>query len=53
LRPAGPLIPATFFGMVLALGGLGNGWRVAARIWGAPAFIGEALALSAAAIWFL
>ena len=53
LRPSGPLVPATFFGMVLGLGGLGNGWRVAARIWGAPGVIGEILALTAAAVWFL
>src|SRR5690348_9401350 len=39
--------------MVLGLGGLGNGWRVAARVWGAPPSIGEALALAAAAVWFL
>src|SRR3954465_10082947 len=51
LSPA--LVPATFFGMVLGLGGLGNGWRVAGRIWGAPVVIGEILALTAAAVWFL
>ncbi|QCI66693.1 dicarboxylate transporter/tellurite-resistance protein TehA [Phreatobacter stygius] len=39
------------FGMVLGIGGLGNGWRVAARLWGAPAFIGETLAIAAAVIW--
>ncbi|OYU50506.1 MAG: dicarboxylate transporter/tellurite-resistance protein TehA [Rhizobiales bacterium PAR1] len=48
-----PLIPATFFGMVLGLGGLGNGWRSATHLWGAPAVIGEALSLIAAAIWLL
>jgi len=37
--------------MVLGLGGLGNGWRVAARVWGAPTFIGEAFALTAVAVW--
>ena len=39
--------------MVLGLGGLGNRWCVAARIWGAPVVIGEILALTAAAVWFL
>lgn len=39
------------FGMVLGIGGLGNGWRVATRLWGAPAFIGEVLAIAAALIW--
>ena len=38
LRHSLPLIPVPYFGMVLGLGGLGNGWRVAARVWGAPHF---------------
>ncbi|MFX6182718.1 dicarboxylate transporter/tellurite-resistance protein TehA, partial [Acinetobacter baumannii] len=38
-------------GMVLGIGGLGNGWRVAARLWGVPALIGELLAIAAALIW--
>jgi tellurite resistance protein len=53
LRHFLPLIPVPYFGMVLGLGGLGNGWRVAARVWSAPTFIGEVLALTAATIWFL
>lgn len=28
-----PSIPAAFFGVVLGLVGLGNGWRLASRIW--------------------
>jgi len=52
LRSA-PIIPATFFGMVLGLGGLGTGWRAAARVWDAPALIGEALSLAAALIWLI
>lgn len=51
VRLAPPPIPATFFGMVLGLGGLGNGWRAAARIWNAPALVGEALSLAAALVW--
>ncbi|WP_404286867.1 dicarboxylate transporter/tellurite-resistance protein TehA [Microvirga sp. RSM25] len=52
-RLASPVVPATFFGMVLGLGGLGNGWRAAARVWGAPVFIGEALSLAAALVWLV
>jgi len=48
-----PIVPATFFGMVLGLGGLGNGWRAAARVWGAPASIGEILSLVAALVWLV
>lgn len=48
-----PPVPATYLGMVLGVGGLANGWRTASRIWGAPAVIGEGLALIAFAIWAL
>ncbi|GJD55782.1 dicarboxylate transporter/tellurite-resistance protein TehA [Methylobacterium dankookense] len=44
-------VPATFFGMVLGLCGLGNGWRTAARIGLAPAWIGEAVSLCGVAVW--
>lgn len=46
-------IPATFFGMVLGLGGLGNAWRAAARVWDVPAFIGESLCILAALVWLV
>jgi tellurite resistance protein len=46
-----PLIPAAFFGLVLGLAGLGNGWRVAHRVWGLPAQIGEAVMAVAALVW--
>jgi tellurite resistance protein len=39
--------------MVLGLGGLGNGWRAAARVWGAPDLPGEALSFAAGSVWFL
>ncbi|MGE5546830.1 MAG: dicarboxylate transporter/tellurite-resistance protein TehA [Solirubrobacterales bacterium] len=48
-----PVVPVSFFGIVLGVSGLGNCWRVAAQIWGAPAWIGEAVLLLAAGIWFL
>ncbi|MBW4518591.1 MAG: dicarboxylate transporter/tellurite-resistance protein TehA [Scytolyngbya sp. HA4215-MV1] len=44
-------IPASFFGMILGLVGLGNCWRVAAKIWHLPAWIGEAIMLFSVAIW--
>jgi tellurite resistance protein len=45
-----PVVPATFFGIVLGLGGLGNGWRATARLWGVPAPVGESLSLAAALV---
>ena len=53
VRPPIPMVPGAFFGMVLGLGGLGGAWRVAARVWGYPAWIGEALLALAAALWLL
>ncbi|MFF9551259.1 dicarboxylate transporter/tellurite-resistance protein TehA [Methylobacterium fujisawaense] len=44
-------VPATFFGMVLGLCGLGNGWRAMARLGLAPAWVGEALSLIGVAVW--
>lgn len=37
--------------MVLGLSGLGQAWRVAARLWGLPAIIGEVLLLVASLVW--
>ena len=39
LRP----IPASFFGIVLGLVGLGGNWRSASKLWGFPPAIGEAI----------
>ncbi|WP_280952916.1 dicarboxylate transporter/tellurite-resistance protein TehA [Methylobacterium sp. B4] len=44
-------VPATFFGMVLGLCGLGNGWRTAARLDLSPAWAGEMLSLLGVAVW--
>ena len=44
-------VPASYFSMVLGLTGLGNGWRVASRLWGFPAWIGEAVMAVAVAVW--
>lgn len=46
-----PLVPASFFGMVLGLAGLGNAWRLATKVWHLPAFVGEAISLLAIAVW--
>jgi tellurite resistance protein len=46
-----PIIPASFFGVVLGLGGLGNAWRQAHRVWQLPALVGETLVFAAVAIW--
>lgn len=40
-----------FLGAVLGVGGLGNGWRAARRLWGAPWIVGEALSVLAVLIW--
>ena len=44
-------LPVSFLGMVLGLAGVGQAWRLAHRLWGTPAVIGEALLLLAAAVW--
>ena len=46
-------IPVSFFGAILGLGGLSNGWRVASKLYGAPILIADALAIIAFAIWCL
>jgi tellurite resistance protein len=49
----GPTVPASFFGIVLGLVGLGDCWRVAYRAWGLPHWIGEVAMLAAFGIWVL
>lgn len=44
-------IPASFFGMVLGLAGLGNAWRIAARVWLLPSMAGEIIMALAAFLW--
>jgi tellurite resistance protein len=46
-----PIVPASFFGIVLGIAGLGNGWRVAHRVWHLPLLVGEALLVLATIIW--
>ncbi|URX62085.1 dicarboxylate transporter/tellurite-resistance protein TehA [Luteibacter anthropi] len=44
-------LPASFFGMVLGLVGLGSNWRTAAHLWGMPPVIGEAIMGVAFVVW--
>ncbi|MBL1179218.1 hypothetical protein [Pantanalinema sp. GBBB05] len=44
-------LPASFFGIVLGLVGLGDCWRVAASVWQLPHWIGEVIMVSAAIVW--
>jgi tellurite resistance protein len=46
-----PRVPASFFGIVLGLAGLGGDWRVAHLAWSIPAVIGEVLYAAAALSW--
>jgi tellurite resistance protein len=48
-----PLVPASFFGMVLGLAGLGSAWRLAHVAWGLPASIGELTMLAAGIVWLM
>ena len=44
-------LPASFFGMVLGLSGLGQAWRLAGKLWGMPPLIGEGVLLLAGLVW--
>lgn len=46
-----PIIPSSFFGIVLGLGGLGNVWRQAHLVWDLPPIVGEAIVGVAVAVW--
>jgi tellurite resistance protein len=43
--------PASYFGMVLGLAGLGNAWRGASRAWQLPEFIAEWIYVVAGVVW--
>jgi tellurite resistance protein len=47
------VVPASYFGIVRGLAGLGGAWRHASRVWGLPSLVGEALMLLAAIVWAL
>ncbi|GLK70002.1 dicarboxylate transporter/tellurite-resistance protein TehA [Ancylobacter dichloromethanicus] len=46
-----PIVPVSFFGIVLGLCGLGGSWRAAHALWGTPALIGEAFMAAGALVW--
>jgi tellurite resistance protein len=46
-------VPAAFFGIVLGLVGLGSSWRMATLLWSVPPGIGEAVMLTATAVWIV
>jgi tellurite resistance protein len=46
-----PAIPASFFGMVFGILGLGNCWQVASKIWALPSGIGEGFMLIGSFVW--
>lgn len=48
-----PLIPASFFGIVLGLAGLSNAWRAAHAVWGTPAIVVDLTFAAAAVAWLL
>ena len=48
-----PLVPASFFGMVLGIVGLGGSWRAATKVWALPAAIGETIILVGALVWLV
>ena len=43
-------LPASFFGIVLGLSGMGQAWRVAVPLWGMPHWIGEGVLLLATVV---
>lgn len=49
LSPA--LVPASFFGIVLGLGGLANTWRAAHASWPVPSWVGEGIFILATLAW--
>lgn len=51
IRDRVPIVPASLFGIVLGLIGLGNSWRTAHELWGLPAAIGESLMLVGGVVW--
>lgn len=46
-----PRVPASFFGIVLGIAGLGNAWRAAVHVWPVPGAVGECLFGIAAMVW--
>lgn len=49
--PRLPVVPASYFGMVLGLAGLAGTWRAAHLAWGLPALVGEVIMLVGGMVW--
>lgn len=48
-----PLPPASFFGIVLGISGLGSSWQSAPPEWNMPPEIGQTISLIAVAVWLV
>lgn len=46
-----PVVPASFFGIVLGLVGLGSAWRAAHALWRLPLLVGEGVMLMGVVVW--
>lgn len=46
-------VPASFFGMILGLVGLGANWRFASHLWNLPSAIGEIVMAVALVVWLV
>ncbi|MEO8005362.1 MAG: dicarboxylate transporter/tellurite-resistance protein TehA [Betaproteobacteria bacterium] len=46
-------VPASYFGMILGLVGLGSDWRYANTLWILPAVVGEAIMLISGVLWLV
>ena len=44
-------VPASFFGIVLGIVGLGNLWRRATQVWGAPPIVAESVMALGVVVW--
>ena len=53
MNPSRWTVPASFFGIVLGINGLGTDWRAAAKLWGLPPWIGEAVMAVGCSVWAL
>src|ERR1700748_23881 len=51
MRVKVPVVPASFFGVVIGLAGLGAAWRWAHPVWGLPAVVGEAIIWLSISVW--
>src|SRR5262249_55878569 len=46
-----PIVPASMFGIVLGVAGLGGAWRAAGPIWDLPPLVAESLIAIATIVW--